>query len=215
MSECIVSEACSRPKHPWYAIRVKIRAEISAAAILREKGYEEYLPVCSTRHPWSDRVKVMKEPVFPGYFFCRFDAMERLLPIMTTPGVMGIVSAGKNPISVSDAEIEAVQAVLSSGLPLTAWPNLCAGSPVIIDWGPLAGMTGIVLDDNKRYRLIVSVPLLQRGVAVEIERDWVRPLPRAGGIEKSGEPALHENRRSLPRSRRTEPSDPAQCSQES
>jgi transcription antitermination factor NusG len=109
--------------------------------------------------------------------FSRFDASEGLLPILTIPGVIRILSAGRCPISVPDHEIEAIQTVVRSGLPAIPWPNLEVGSPVLVEHGTLAGLQGVVLKVDTKFRIVISVPLLQRSVAVEIERDWVRPLP--------------------------------------
>jgi transcriptional antiterminator NusG len=161
--------------HPWYAIHAQVRFEAIASTILREKGFEVFLPVYRSNRQWSDRIKKLERPLFPGYLFCRFNAAE-LLPIVTTPGVLRIVSIGKKPIAVSDHEIEAVQTVIDSGLAAIPWPDLSTGSPVLIEHGPLAGVEGVVLEVSKRYKLIVSVSLLQRAVAVEMEREWIRPL---------------------------------------
>jgi len=143
---------------------------------LRGKGYEEFLPVYRSRHRWSDRVKELDLPLFPGYLFCRFDVHDRLLPILTSPGVISIVGAGRTPVPVSDEEVVTVQAVVRSGLPAQPWPCLTVGSRVVIERGPLEGLEGVTLSVDKKYRLIVSIPLLQRSVAVEIEREWVRPI---------------------------------------
>ena len=164
----------------WYAIRVQSKLGNLASATLRGKGYEEFLPLYRSRRRWSDRVKELDLPLFPAYLFCRFDVYSRL-PILTTPGVISIVGAGKTPVPVSDDEIAAVQAVIRSGLPALPWPCLTVGSRILIERGPLAGLEGIALDVDRKYRLVVSVPLLQRSVAVEIDRDWARPiLPGAG-----------------------------------
>ena len=161
----------------WYAIRMRSKFERVAAAALAGKGYEEFLPLCRSRRKWSDRSKELDVPLFPGYLFCRFDVQERLLPILTTPGVVSIVGAGKVPVPIPDEEIAAIQTVVRSGLRARPWPHLVAGSRVVIEKGPLTGIEGVTLDAEKRFRLIVSIPLLQRSVAVEIERDWVRPIP--------------------------------------
>ena len=166
-------------QHPWYAIRVQSKFAKVASAVLRQKGFEEFLPLYRAKRFWSDRVKELDLPLFPGYLFCRLDISERLLPVVTTPGVLGIVSAGRNPVSIPDQEIELVQAVVRSGLPAMPWPALSTGSLVLIEHGPLAGVEGVVLDVDKKYRLIVSVSMLQRSVAVEIQREWVRPLGQA------------------------------------
>lgn len=160
----------------WYALRIQSKLEGLASATLRGKGYEEFLPLYRSRRRWSDRVKQLDLPLFPGYLFCRFAVHDRLLPILTTPGVISIVGAGKTPIAVSEEEIASVQAILRSGLPARPWPCLTVGSRVFIERGPLAGVEGVALNVDKTFRLVVSVPLLQRSVAVEIERDWVRPI---------------------------------------
>jgi transcription antitermination factor NusG len=167
------------PKEPtinaWYAISVRHKFERMVSAALAGKGYEEYLPLHRSRRSWSDRSKELDLPLFPGYLFCRFDVQFRL-PILTTPGVIAILGAGKTPVAVPEREIDAVKMVVRSGLHLVPWPQLAVGSSVLIERGPLKGLEGITLDIKKKCRLIVSVPLLQRSVAVEIERDWVRPL---------------------------------------
>lgn len=159
----------------WYAIRVRSRFEQAVSAALCGKGYEEYLPLYHSRRKWSDRSKDLDLPLFPGYLFCRFDVQVRL-PILTTPGVISIVGMGRIPVAISDQEIDAIQAVVRSGLHLQPWPQLVVGSRVLIEEGPLKGLEGVAMDVKKKFRLFVSVPLLQRSVSVEIDRDWVRPV---------------------------------------
>src|SRR5450755_3202895 len=101
-------------QQPWYAIHVRSKFERIVSTVLREKGFEEFLPLYRAKRQWSDRVKQLDLPLFPGYVFCRIDVGERLLPVVTNPGVLGIVSAGKQPMSVSDLEIEAVRTVLQT-----------------------------------------------------------------------------------------------------
>lgn len=159
----------------WYAVHVRPRFESQMSTVLRSKGYEEFLPTYRCRHRWSDRAKELDLPLFPGYLFSRFDVRERL-PILKSPGVIAIVGSGKTPIPISDEEIEAIRAIVRSGLPVEPWTHLTVGSKVLIEAGPLAGLEGIVVNVDKRFRLVVSVPLLQRSVGVEIERSWVRPV---------------------------------------
>jgi transcription antitermination factor NusG len=159
----------------WYALQIQSKLAGLASATLCGKGYETFLPLYRSSHRWSDRVKQLDLPLFPGYLFCRFDVGRRL-PILTTPGVISVVGAGKTPISVDEEEIEAVRAILRSGLAAQPWPFLGVGSKVYIEHGPLTGVEGIVTNTDKVYRLVVSVSLLQRSVAVEIDREWARPI---------------------------------------
>jgi transcription antitermination factor NusG len=103
--------------------------------------------------------------------FCRFDPADRMVPVLTTPGVTGMVSAGRTPIPVPDKELEAVRAVVAYGLDAQPWPYLDVGSKVSIAYGPLAGLEGVIASTDKMDRFVVSVTLLQRSVAVEIDRN--------------------------------------------
>jgi transcription antitermination factor NusG len=161
--------------HPWYAIRVRSKFEQAVSASLAGKGYDQYLPLYRSRRTWSDRAKDLDLPLFPGYLFCRFDVQVRL-PILTTLGVISIVGTGRIPVAIPDEEVAAIQTVVHSGLHLQAWPQLAVGSRVVIEQGPLKGLEGVALDVKKKYRLFLSVPLLQRSVSVAIDREWVRPL---------------------------------------
>ena len=180
--------------HPWYALRVQSKFESLVSTSLRGKGYQEFLPLYRSQRRWSDRVKELDLPLFPGYLFCRFDVQDRLLPILTTPGVMRIVGAGKTPVPIPDEEIATVQVIIRSGLPAVPWPLLSVGSRVFIERGPLIGLEGTALSVEKKHRLVVSVALLQRSVAVEIDRDWIRPIlpgmgPRAVPLVERLRPA--------------------------
>src|ERR1700728_3284470 len=89
----------------WDAIRVRTICESSVADNLQGKGYNVFLPLYSDQRRWSDRVKKVTAALFPGYLFCRFNLQDRLLPILTTPGVVAIIGAGKTPLPVDDHEI--------------------------------------------------------------------------------------------------------------
>jgi transcription antitermination factor NusG len=164
----------------WYALRIQSRLGSLASTTLRGKGYQEFFPLYRSHRRWSDRTKELELPLFPGYSFCQFDVNDRL-PILTTPGVIGIVGAGKTPVPVDEKEIEAVRAILRSGLAALPWPFLRVGSKVYLERGPLAGLEGMITNTDKVYRLIVSVNLLQRSVAVEIDRQWARPIAKGMG----------------------------------
>jgi transcription antitermination factor NusG len=107
--------------------------------------------------------------------FCRLDPKYRL-PLLTIPGVVQLVGIGKVPVPIDDAEIAAIQAAVGSGLTLEPWSYLDTGEPVRVERGPLAGLEGIYVENRKQHRIVVSVSLLKRSVAVEIEREWVTPL---------------------------------------
>ena len=157
----------------WFALRVKSRFEKVTSASLRGKGYEEFTPLYRRRTRSRGRLNETEFPLFPGYVFCRFASQHRL-PIMMTPGVVHVVSAGRTPCPVSEAEIEAIRTVHRSFLEVQPHPFPKTGQRVSIDCGPLRGVHGIVLEQKDNYRLVVSITLLQRSVSVAIERSWIQ-----------------------------------------
>jgi transcription antitermination factor NusG len=168
---------------PWFALHVRTRQEAGVAAHLQGMGYEKFLPLQKTSSRWSDRIKESETPLFPGYLFCRFDPQKRL-PILKTPGVIQVVGYSRQPIPVEQSEIEALQALVASGLPSQPWEYLEVGERVRIEAGPLQGRTGVLVEFKGTKRLILSVTLLQRSVAVEIDAALVKGESRPA--EKSG-----------------------------
>lgn len=164
--------------HPWYALQVASHYEKLVSTGLNQRGYHQFLPLYRSRRRWSDRYQDVDLPLFPGYVFCRLD-VEHRLPVLTTPGVVRIIGLGKMPVPVEEAEMAAVQAVASSGLLMQPWPFLKVGQTVRIEEGPLRNVTGILTEIDGAKRLIVSISLLQRSVAVALPRHSIRPMDEA------------------------------------
>jgi transcription elongation factor/antiterminator RfaH len=174
---------------PWYALQVRARQEAGVAAQLEGQGFERFLPFYKLRKRWSDRVKEFDAPLFPGYLFCRFDPHNRL-PILKTPGVVQIVSFNNIPAAVDESEIASIQRLVASGIQHQPCPFLNVGDRVRINSGALQGMEGILTDVKGARRLVLSVSLLQRSVAVEIDSAFVTALarPRTKQVEKNNAP---------------------------
>jgi transcription antitermination factor NusG len=179
---------------PWFAILVRTGREKTANLLLENAGYECFLPVSKCTRRWSDRTKIIEVPLFPGYLFCRMNPHNRLTVLMT-PGVMQIVGVGKTPVPVEEEEIHAIQRVQKSGLPAMPWPYMQIGNVAKILEGPLRGMTGIVVKIKSGMKLVLSVSLLQRSVAVEVERDWIGQV-QPGKTTEIG--TMHRQQASIP-----------------
>lgn len=160
---------------PWFALRVRPNFEKMVAMALHNKGYEEFLPLYHARRRWSDRYRTLELPLFSGYLFCRIDLSHRLA-LLTTPALLGIVSSGRVPLPVDDAEVAAVQSIVQSALAAEPWPRLVVGERVKVQAGPLRGVEGVLERIDDSFRLIVSVTLLHRSVCVKMDRDWIYPL---------------------------------------
>ncbi len=139
----------------WYALRVRSQHEQMVGAHLQGRGYKSFLPLYKSRRRWSDRFKEIEQPLFPGYVFCQFNPLNQL-PILSIPGVVHVVGVGRTPVQ--------------------PWPFLRVGHKVRIEYGPLSGLEGILLGFGGHQRLVLSVTLLQRSVAVQVDEAWVRPV---------------------------------------
>jgi transcription antitermination factor NusG len=157
----------------WFAIRTSGKWEARTCAELSNRGVEVYLPVCGVKHQWSDRAKTIEQPLFPGYFFCRFHLPDRVR-ILRAPGVRQIIGYGRTPAPISEDQLDNLKALVASHHELSPWPYLKAGQQIQIVCGPLAGVRGFVVRAEKgAVRLVASLDLLQRSVATVIDREWI------------------------------------------
>ena len=161
--------------HRWYALYVRSRHEKTVENSLRVKGYSVFSPSYRTKRKRVDRITEIEVALFPGYVFCQFDTDKRL-PILMTPGVVGVVGQGNRPQPVDDTEIASIRTIALAGRPVQPWPFLRVGQRIRLHAGPLAGAEGIFLRVKDEYHLVVSITLLQRAVSVVIEKDAVAPL---------------------------------------
>lgn len=136
----------------WFALQVRRRYERLAARALCSKGYEEFLPTCRCSRRWSDRVRIVDSPLFPGYVFCKLDPAVRL-GILTTPSVVSIEGIGKVPVPVGDCEISAIQTIVNTRLAVEPWPYFQHGECVRIDTGPLRGVDGTARHECRDDRI--------------------------------------------------------------
>jgi transcription antitermination factor NusG len=161
--------------YPWFAVVVRSSLASVAPMALQRLGYEQFNPTRTVRRQWSDRIKVIQEPLFPGYLFCRFDPQNRL-PVLTAPGVLSIVGVGKKLLAIDDQEIATIRTLLNSRSPVAPHPYLKAGQRVRIEGGALTGVEGLLVAVRNEYRVIASITILQRSVSVEIDPARLRRL---------------------------------------
>jgi transcription antitermination factor NusG len=159
----------------WYGLRVRSNFERQVSNLLRAKGIEEYVPLYRTRRVWSDRVREIELPLIPGYVFCRMPLQSRSLVLATT-GAVSLAGSQNQPLPIEESELAAVRRMAETQSNVEPWPFLRIGQRVRVHRGPLTGVEGILLKVKSSYRLIVSVTLLGRSVASEIDAAYVRPF---------------------------------------
>jgi transcription antitermination factor NusG len=170
---------CTSEFTKWYALTVRYQHERQTERALQSKGLETLVPLYRSPRQWSDRVKSVDLPLFAGYVFCRFTVDGRM-QVLDTPGVGRIVGFGGALAPIDNSEIADIQRLLALNLPLAPWPYLKAGDRIRVERGPMRGLEGTLLRTKDALRLVIGVELLQRSIAVEVDRDAVVPGKKAG-----------------------------------
>jgi transcription antitermination factor NusG len=156
----------------WYALQTRPKNEKQVERILTHKGYECCLPMYRQKRRWSDRVIEVELPLFPMYIFCRFNP-SAIGKAVSTPGVTRIVGFGGQSTEVEVEEIEALQLLGQSSLLREPWAYIPKGTLVQVETGPLSGAQGIICCSGDEQRLVVSVTLLQRSVAIQLDENTI------------------------------------------
>jgi transcription antitermination factor NusG len=162
----------------WHALYTRHQYEKIAAQALSGKGFEVFLPQYRTIHCWKDRRKELLLPLFPNYIFIQ-GGLDRMLNILTTPGVHSLVAWGGHPADIPQEEIDAVRRLVESPLRLDPHPFLKCGDWVRIKSGPLDGIQGILVRKKSAFRLVLSVEMLAQSVSVEVDINMVECVPGA------------------------------------
>jgi len=152
----------------WYAAYTCANHEKRVAEQLSERSVEHFLPLYESVRRWKDRRVNLQMPLFPGYVFVRLDLRHRLR-VLEIPSVANLVSFGGTPAVLPDAEIEVLRTSLASRVRAEPHPYLTVGRRVRVKAGPLAGLQGLLVKRKNRARFVVTVELIQRAMAVEID----------------------------------------------
>jgi transcription antitermination factor NusG len=159
----------------WYAIQTRSRHEKVVRDQLAARSITHLLPLWRKRSIWKDRIKLVDVPLFSGYLFSYF-ALQDKLAVLETIGVIRIVGISGRPMPIPEEQITAVRSMMEHHLPCSPYPYLVEGMRVRIKRGLLAGAEGILIARKQKYRLIISVDLIQQSVAVDVDSAEVEPL---------------------------------------
>ena len=160
----------------WYALYTCANHEKRVAAELTHRSVENFVPLYSSVRRWKDRRVTLDLPLFPGYVFVRMALAEKL-KVVQVPSVVRLVGFGGLPAALPETEMEIVRAGLSRGVHAEPHPFLTLGRRVRIMDGPFAGLEGILKKRKRGLRVVVSLELIQRSVAVEVEAADLQVLP--------------------------------------
>jgi transcription termination/antitermination protein NusG len=158
----------------WFAAYTSPRHEKHVSRQMQNRGIQNFLPLYKSIRRWKDRRKELDLPVFPGYLFVRMALRERV-SVLQVPGVVQLVSFQGRPTPLPDAEIEMLQRQLCQSGRLQPHPFLTVGRRVRVMNGPMAGIEGILARKKDKFRVVLSIELIQRSVAVEIDLSDIEP----------------------------------------
>ncbi|MGR3319768.1 MAG: transcription termination/antitermination protein NusG [Candidatus Anammoxibacter sp.] len=159
----------------WYAIKTKSRHELKVYENLITKEINAFYPTIEVWSRRKDRKKKIRTSLFPGYLFVNCVLTDdNWYAINNTRGVASLIGSLDRAISIPQGQIDSIQVLLESGLPVTPSPYLKEGESVVVIDGPLKGATGIYIRaDQEKGKLIVNVDILGRAVVVDIEPHFV------------------------------------------
>jgi transcription elongation factor/antiterminator RfaH len=159
----------------WYALYTRPRHEKQVLDELSGRHIEALLPTYKVRRRWSDRYKIVEEPLFKNYLFVNM-TWDKYYDTLRPYGAVSFVMFDGQPAEIPSDEIEAIRTLVESELPYNPHPYLKVGRKVRVKTGPLAGCEGILTRKKGLSRLVLSVHLLQQSVIAEVDADCVEPL---------------------------------------
>jgi transcription antitermination factor NusG len=152
----------------WYAAYTNARHEKVVAQQLQQRQVETFVPLYRSWHRWKDRRKQVELALFPSYVFVRIAAQERLR-VLQVPGVVHMVSFNGQLAALPEDEINALRSGLNNDVCAEPYPYLRIGRRVRVVSGPMAGTEGILSRKKDKCRVVISIDVLMRSIAVEVD----------------------------------------------
>jgi transcriptional antiterminator NusG len=165
------------PDFKWFAVWTRSRQEKVAASVLDSLGVPHFLPLKSELRQWSDRKRNVSVPLFSGYLFVRMNKFhDNRLQILKTPGIVGFVGNHTGPLPIPDQQIDDIRMVLAQGVEYSVLPYLEEGDLVRVVRGALTGVEGRLIRTNSVSRLMISIEMIHKSLAVSVSRQDVEPV---------------------------------------
>ncbi len=171
--ELSVRERFSRTE--WYAIHTRSHHEKVVDEFLRRKNIETFLPLRKIRRRWSDRFKEIQEPLFKGYLFVHTPLTKRL-DILQTKGVVRFIGFGGLPTAVPEKELLTIKRFIEEDIEIDPFPYLKEGERVVVKSGRFRGTEGFLVFKKNKYRLVISLDLINQSASIEIDSASVDPF---------------------------------------
>jgi transcription antitermination factor NusG len=166
-----------RSDYQWFAVWTRSRQEKVSATMLAAMGVQHFLPLKSEIRQWSDRKQRVDVPLFSGYLFVRINSSRASgLQVLKATGIAGFVGNTSGPLPIPDQQIEDVRTILTRQPDCTVLPFIKKGLRVRVIKGPLAGVEGRLLSSNAASRLLISIEMIHKTLAVSVSPDVIEPI---------------------------------------
>jgi transcription antitermination factor NusG len=185
LAQHVVNDTAGNQDLCWWALYTRHQHEKVVADMLSAKGFEVFLPLYDSIRRWKDRQKLLSLPLFPCYVFIR-GGVGRCLQVVNTPGVHMILNQGEHFAGIPESEIQAIRRTVEGPFRMEPHPFLRCGDRVRVICGSLQGVEGILVRKKNQFRLVLSVDMLAKSVAVEIDAADVESVSEPGGGRASG-----------------------------
>jgi len=163
-----------QPGH-WIAAYTRSRHESAVASQFQQKGLDALLPTYRRLSRWSDRIRRVDAPLFPGYVFVRVGAGEHLR-VLQTGGVVSVVCRSGKPVPLSDAEVDMLRICTANPATIEPHPYLRVGQRVRVKHGPFRGWEGVLIEKRNSTRLVLTVEQIMKSVSIDLSSADVEPL---------------------------------------
>ncbi len=161
----------------WYALYTKPRWEKKIDAVLVRKGIECWCPLNKVERQWSDRKKIVEEPLFKSYIFVQIDMKDRL-PVLQTDGILNFVHYLGKPAVIKEAEIDLIKHYLAekdAKVSLISKEGFEESTKIRVNHGVFMGKEGTVLKNTKK-KIFVKLQSLGQVMVVEFPIEYLSPM---------------------------------------
>ena len=160
----------------WHVAYVKSRSEKKVKERLDRMGIQAFLPLIKTVRQWSDRKKTVQVPLFNGYIFLQLSG-DDYTRVRMVEGVVNFIYQEKKIAVVSEKQIEDIRTFLESGLPVSASTDTFAkGEQVVINFGPLKGYQGELLEIENEKHFIVRIAVINQILRLSVPKAYLEKV---------------------------------------
>jgi len=152
----------------WHAVYTRSRTEKKISERLQEKGIEAYVPLRKVLKQWSDRKKLVEEPLIRSYVFVKI-LPEQYFEVLNTPGAVRYIFFSGKAATIPDKQIDLLKLITGQNTDAVSIPNTFKpGTKVKVIGGPLTGLVGELIHPAGKHNVVVRIDHLDHSLSLTI-----------------------------------------------